>query len=66
MAQALWFLALVTVTLSLPHQQHLFEKFMIQKRLAPVTATASLPSPRFFTQVQDHFDGTNTNTWQQA
>jgi serine protease 16 len=24
------------------------------------------PPPRFFTQDQDHFDGSNSNTWQQA
>lgn len=24
------------------------------------------PPPRFFRQLQDHFDGTNTNTWMQA
>ncbi len=27
---------------------------------------APLPSAQYFTQKQDHFDGTNTNTWQQA
>eukprot|EP00050_Salpingoeca_kvevrii_P011084 m.12573 g.12573 ORF g.12573 m.12573 type:complete len:498 (-) comp3244_c0_seq2:128-1621(-) len=27
---------------------------------------SALPQPQYFTQDQDHFDGTNTNTWQQA
>eukprot|EP00049_Salpingoeca_infusionum_P005225 m.89520 g.89520 ORF g.89520 m.89520 type:complete len:500 (+) comp12897_c0_seq1:211-1710(+) len=30
------------------------------------TRAAIGPAPRFFTQNQDHFDGTNTNTWNQA
>jgi serine protease 16 len=28
--------------------------------------SAPLPAPRYFTQAQDHFDGANPNTWQQA
>eukprot|EP00755_Sulcionema_specki_P021798 Sspe_Gene.74964::Locus_46842_Transcript_1_1_Confidence_1.000_Length_1086::g.74964::m.74964 len=30
------------------------------------TVSAGVASPRFFEQYQDHFDGTNANTWQQA
>ena len=32
---------------------------------APVTTTIG-PPPSYFTQKQDHFDSSNTNTWQQA
>lgn len=31
-----------------------------------MAATAPYPAARYFQQDQDHFDGTNTNTWQQA
>eukprot|EP00730_Choanoeca_flexa_P016424 TRINITY_DN7750_c0_g1_i2.p1 TRINITY_DN7750_c0_g1~~TRINITY_DN7750_c0_g1_i2.p1 ORF type:complete len:509 (+),score=144.87 TRINITY_DN7750_c0_g1_i2:2-1528(+) len=49
-----------------PHERHLFEKFMIHKRVSASSAASDLPAPRFFTQVQDHYDGTNVNEWQQA
>eukprot|EP00754_Rhynchopus_humris_P043844 Rhum_TRINITY_DN3565_c0_g1::Rhum_TRINITY_DN3565_c0_g1_i1::g.11297::m.11297 len=67
-------LGLVGAACAAPHpfqvQQHdlNLQRSMWYKDRYGVSSSAELgigPPPRFFTQYQDHFDGSNSNTWQQ-